>query len=252
VVVADRYYCSYWLVAMLQELDVAVAFRLHQRRHYDFRRGRKLGQGDHVVAWVKPARPDWMEPALYARLPATLTVREVRVQVAQPGSRTKQLIVATTLLDAEQFSAQDIGDLYHRRWHVELDIRAIKQTLQMEYLVCKKPAMVRRELWAHLLAYNLVRQVLAAAALESGHQPRQLSLAGALQTLEAFRWIFLGQEVGSTDGRSLTTILLVAIGTHEVGDRPNRVEPRKVKRRPKSYGRLNQPRAQARAQLLRN
>ena len=97
-----------------------------------------------------------------------------------------------------------------------------------------------------------MRQVLAAAALESGRQPRQLSLAGALQTLEAFRWIFLGQEVGSADGRSLTTILLVAIGTHEVGNRPNRVEPRKVKRRPKSYGRLNQPRAQAREQLLRN
>jgi hypothetical protein len=249
VVVADRYYCSYWMVALLRQRGVDAVFRLHQRRDDDFRRGRRLGPGDHVVAWAKPQRPEWLDEETYAGLPDELTIREVRFRVETPGYRPEGIVAATTLCDARDYSKGDIADLYHRRWHVELDIRAIKQTLKMDQLVCKTPAMVRRELWAHLLGYNLVRKVMAEAARVRGLSPRQVSFAGAVQTLEAFRWLLLCSR-DEAHGRAYQA-LLVALGTHEVGDRPGRCEPRKVKRRPKQYGRLTKPRAEARAELLR-
>ncbi|HKA56158.1 MAG TPA: IS4 family transposase, partial [Candidatus Binatia bacterium] len=249
VVVADRSYCTYWIVALLAERGVAVVARLHQRRHYDFRRGRRLGPGDHVVGWHKPQRPDWMDAATYARMPDQLTLREVRFRVSVPGYRPEALVVATTLCAADVYRKEDIADRYHRRWHVELDIRAIKQTLKMDQLVCKTPAMVRRELWAHLLGYNLVRKVLAQAAALRGWSPRQLSFAGGLQTLEAFRWLLLGSPAEGCG--TVCRALLLAIASHEVGDRPGRCEPRRVKRRPKEYRRLTQPRAAARAETLR-
>ena len=248
VVVADRYYCTWWLVALLVGCDADVCFRLHHLRHYDFRKGRPLGKGDHVVRWTKPARPAWMDEATYRGLPDSLEVREVRVVVNTPGFRVRQFVAATTLLDAKRYSAADVADLYHRRWQVELDIRALKQTLQMDVLSCKSPEMVRREVWAHLLAYNLVRKVLAQAALAGEVTPRQLSFAGAVQTLNAFRWL-LTVGAGPEDGR-LVRALLLAVATHVVGKRPGRVEPREVKRRQK-VKLLTKPRAQRRAELLK-
>jgi putative transposase len=248
VVVADRYYCSYWMIALLQQQGVAVAFRLHQVRHYDFRRGRRLGSDDHIVVWTKPQRPKWMDAQQYAALPDSLTVRELRFRVAATGYRSKEIVVATTLCDDEAYSKEALADLYHQRWHAELDIRAIKQTLQMDQLSCKTPEMVRREFWVHLLGYNLVRKVMAEAAWYKGLCPRQLSFAGAVQILEQFRLLLL---LGSEEMRRKVTVLLwLAVATHEVGDRPGRVEPRCVKRRPKSYPPLTKPRQEARAELL--
>ncbi len=134
VVVADRYYCSYWMIVLLQQRGVAVVFRLHQLRHYDFRRGRRLGNDDHVVVWTKPPRPKWMDAQQYAALPDTLTVRELRFRVTHKGYRSKEIVVATTLCDAVDYSKEELADLYQQRWHVELDIRAIKQTLKMDQL----------------------------------------------------------------------------------------------------------------------
>ena len=247
VVVADRYYCTWWIVALLQQRGVEVCFRLHHLRHCDFRKGRRLGAGDHVASWPKPDRPKWMDEGTYAALPASLAVREVRVLVNTPGCRVRCFIAATTLLDAERVSAAEVGDLYHRRWHVELDIRAIKATLKMDILSCKTPAMIRREVWAHLLAYNLTRKVLAQAALAGDVTPRQLSFAGCVQTVNAFRWL-LAVGVAEPSGRLLRALLL-AVATHRVGNRPGRVEPREVKRRPKGK-RMTRPRAQRRAELL--
>jgi Transposase DDE domain len=248
VVVADRYYCTWWIVALLRRRGVEVCFRLHHLRHCDFRKGRRLGKGDHVATWPKPDRPKWMDEDSYAALPASLTVREVRVVVNTPGCRVRSFIAATTLLDAEQVSAAEVGDLYHQRWHVELDIRAIKATLKMDVLSCKTPAMIRREVWAHLLAYNLTRKVLAQAALAGDITPRQLSFAGGVQTVNAFRWL-LAVGVAESSGR-LRRALLVAVATHRVGNRPGRVEPREVKRRQK-VKLMTRPRAQRRAELLR-
>jgi len=120
IVVADRYYCTWWLVTLLVAAGADVCFRLHHKRHCDFRTGRKLGQGDHLVSWPKPARPDWMDEATYLALPDAVEVREVRVVINTPGFRVRQLVVATTLVDAQRYSALAVGELYHRRWHVDI------------------------------------------------------------------------------------------------------------------------------------
>jgi putative transposase len=248
VVVADRYQCSYAQIALLLEQGADVAFRLHQCRHSDFRRGRRLGREDHVVQWTRPRRPTWMTEEQYQLLPATLELREVRVTIATPGTRTRVLTVVTSLLDPQDYSRDDVADLDHQRWHVELDIRNIKQTLHMEILNCQTPEMLAKEIWVHLLGYNLVRQALAAASRECGVSPRQLSFAGGVQTLTAFRWLLQCSE-GAALARACR-VLFVAIGTHRVGDRPDRVEPRRVKRRQQLYPLLNQTREEARAELL--
>lgn len=248
IVVADRYHCSYFMIALLMQLGVDVVFRMHQIRHYDFRRGRRLGRNDHVVEWQRPQRPTWMDVATYHTMPETLTVRELRFNVETPGFRTREIVVATTLLDENTYSKDEIADLYHQRWHAELDLRSIKQTLGMDELVCKTPAMARKELWAYLLGYNLARKVAAQAAIEHGLRPRQISFAGTVQTLESFSTLLLA--VDSHNRLQMYASLLKAIATHRVGDRPGRVEPRRLKRRCHKYPLLTQPRAQARERLL--
>jgi putative transposase len=248
IVLADRYYCSYFMVALLRERGVDLVFRLHQRRDVDFRRGRRLGRDDHVVVWQRPARPDWMDEETFARMPRALTVREVRTQVATPGFRVEELVVVTTLLEAEDYSQEEITDLYHQRWHVELDIRAIKATLQLDMLRCLTPFLLEKEIWATFLGYNLVRKVSCQAALLAGKHPRQISFTA---TLQAVRGGWESQtHARATGRRALGHALLVALGKEEVGDRPDRCEPRAVKRRPKPQALLTVPRAEARAALL--
>jgi hypothetical protein len=248
VLLADRYYCSYWIVAMALARGVQVVFRKHHLRPTDFRTGRRLGRNDHVVTWSKPVRPAWMEVAEYEALPATLALREVRTQINKPGCRVQELVVVTTLLDADVYPMMDILDLYHERWQVEIDLRFIKTQMKMEILRCQTPEMVRKEIWAHLLAYDLVRKVMAQAAVEHGLSPRQLSFAGAMQTLNEFRSVLL--TAAAAELPALAADILRAIASHRVGDRPDRWEPRKVKRRPKGYSRMLKPRAEERAACL--
>jgi hypothetical protein len=248
VVLADRYFCSYFMIALLRELDIHFVGRLHQCRGCDFRRGRRLGREDHVVRWTRPARPAWMEQATYERMPLTLEVREVGVQVNQPGFRVESLVAVTTLLDADRYTREDLAELYHQRWLVELDIRSIKISLSMDVLRCKTPEMVRKEIWTCLLAYNLIRRTMLQAALVAELSPRQLSFAAAMQKIAAsYETIVVIQE-----DRALTLIEVHVrdLGGARIGDRPNRVEPRKIKRRPKPQQLLTVPRAEARAALL--
>jgi len=249
ILLADRYYCTYWLVAQAQALGKDVVFRLHHRRDYDFQRGQRLGPEDHVVLWHRPERPDWMDEATYAAMPATLTMRELRVVIDTPGCRCADIVVATTLTDAVQYPKDAIGDLYHDRWHVEPDIRAIKQHLQMDHLRCKTPFMIAKEIWAHFLGYNLIRKAACQAALLQQVHPREVSFTATRQTINA-AWsqltlADLAERV--RQGRCL----LREVGKQRVGDRPDRYEPRVVKRRPKPYKYLREPRQQAQARLLR-
>jgi hypothetical protein len=244
ILLADRYYGSYWELALVQQRGADLVTRLHQRRRADFRGGRRLGREDHLVTWTKPARPDWMDEATYAALPQTLEVREVRVQVGQRGFRTRVLVVVTTLRDEEAFPRSDLAVLYRMRWLAELDLRALKQTLRMDVLRCQSPGLVRKEVWAHLLAYNLVRGLMAQTAREAGLLPVQLSFKGAVQTVNAFAavlWTATAAELEEVCQR-----LRAAVAAQLVGDRPNRVEPRARKRRPKEYPLLKHPRDKAR------
>jgi hypothetical protein len=246
---ADRFYCTYWLVALAQARGVDVVFRMHHRRDYDFRRGERLGSEDHVVVWQRPACPEWLDAPTYATIPATLTVRELRVRIATPGCRTQVLVVVTTLTDAVAYPKEDIADLYHKRWHAELDIRAIKQSLKMEHLRCRTPFMVEQEIWMYFLAYNLVRKVSAQAALTQGRHPRDVSFTATKQAVAAF-WSQATLTTSAAERLRQGQALLPTLGTKPVGNRPDRCEPRAVKRRPKEYDRLMKPRAQARAELL--
>jgi hypothetical protein len=244
---ADRSFGSSWELALARQRGADLVCRLPQRRRVDFRRGRRLGPEDHVVAWAKPARPDWRDEATYAAVPATLAIGEVRVRVRHPGFRTQVLVVVTTLLDPQAFLRQDVALLYRIRWYAELDVRALKQTLQMDGLRGLSPERVRKEVWAHLLAYNLLRGLMAQAAQAVGVLPVQVSFKGTLQAVNAFAavlWSATGAEL-----EDLCRRLCEAIGSHQVGERPNRYEPRKRKRRPKPYPWLHEPRSQARARL---
>ena len=148
VLLADRHYCSYFMVALLLALGVDFVVRLHQCRTADFRRGRRLGPGDHVVTWQRPDQPEWMDDATYATMPESITVREVQVEVREPGFRTESFVVVTTLLDAETYTADDVGELYRKRWLAELDIRVVKSTLGFDVLRCLSPEMARKEVQA--------------------------------------------------------------------------------------------------------
>jgi hypothetical protein len=246
VLLADRLYCSWFEMALLKQRGVDVVLHQHQSRRTDFCMGQSLGRRDHLVRWPKPDRPDWMERDVYASLPNELEVREVEVTIRRNGFRPVKLIVATTLLDAEEYRPEDLAEAYWQRWQAELDLRSIKEVMQMGELRCKTPAMVRKEIWAHLLAYNLIRGVISQAAAEHGRRPCQISFKGALQTLTAFQPILLY----SRDMSEAYRRLLTAIVAHRVGDRPGRVEPRAKKRRKKNYAILTKPRPLARKRLM--
>lgn len=243
VVLADRYYCSYFMIALLRELGIDVVTRLHQCRPQDFHRGR-----DHLVTWTRPQRPDWMDQATYDRMPPSLTLREVHVQVNQPGFRVDSLIVVTTLTDTDAYASDDIAELYHQRWLVELDIRALKITLNMDVLRCKTPEMVRKEIWTCLLAYNLIRQRILQAAMLAQRSPRQISFTAAMQKIAATWQTILLCDAPLAE--RLIEVHLRDIATHRIGHRPDRVEPRATKRRPKPHPLLTTPRHEAKAKLL--
>jgi hypothetical protein len=249
ILLADRLFCTYFDLAMLHGRGVDVVTRVHQQRRVDFRRGQRLGRDDHVVRWTKPRRPDWLDDDTYHRLPDQFAVREVRVRVTIPGFRSRTVIVVTTLRDADTYPARDVAELYRARWHAELDLRSLKQTLQLDILRCGTPAMVRKEIWVHLLAYNLIRRVMADAAEKHGVLPRDLSFKTALESLLAFA-PYLAM-MSSPRAATYYDHLLDAVARHRVGDRPDRYEPRLKKRRPKAYGKLQEPRVTARKRCRR-
>jgi hypothetical protein len=243
VMLADRLMCTWTEMVMLKQRGVDCVCRLTSHRKADFRRGKSLGKDDHIVKWLKPAKPRSIDRKTYDALPEFLMIRECRVRVEQPGFRVKTLIVATTLLDADEFTKDDLAQLYRARWNAELDLRSLKQTLQMDVLRCKTPELVRKELWTHVLAYNLIRTIMAQAATKHGIEPRTISFKGAVQTLEAFQPVIALQgEHNSAFRKILYEHLLDAIAKHRVADRPDRYEPRLRKRRPKHYGFLRKPR----------
>ncbi len=240
IVIADRYFSGYFLLAWLIRQEVDVVVRQHQLRRTDFRLGKRLGAKDHVVVWVRPPRPTWMDAATYALMPETQSLREVRI-----GGLT----LVTTLVDAGQVSKKELLTLYHARWQVELDLRSIKTVMQMDVLRCKSPAMVKKEIAVHMLAYNLVRAVMAQAAFLGHVVPRQLSFKAALQLIRAFEE---NLRHAPRDRLALRrAYLLAGIAQLRLPVRPGRLEPRAVKRRPKPTPILTQPRHVLKTALFR-
>jgi len=253
VLLADSLLANWATIVLLRERRVELVSRLNKaHRKADFRRGRRLGADDHVVRWAKPTSIRSLDRETYHALPDSVTVREARVRVRQPGFRTRSIVVVTTLLDPKQTTKEDLATLYRARWHNELDLRSLKSAMQMGELRCKTPELVRKEVWAHVLAYNLIRTVMAQAAARRGVAPRTISFTGAMQTLEAFQPLLeFGAAREAASRLGLYHDLLDAIATHRVGDRPDRYEPRLKKRRRNNYDWLTKPRAELKRKMAK-
>jgi len=245
VLVLDRYFSGWFDIALLQQRGVDVVVRKHQLRATDFRTGQRLGKDDHLVVWAKPPKPKWMDSETYKSLPQSLRLREIRIHVTRPGFRTQELMIVTTLLDSEDYTHDDLATVYRQRWHAELNLKSLKIVMQMDHLRCKEPHRVRNEFYMHLLAYNLIRQVMGEAALKSGNCPSEISFKGTMQTLNQF--LPMLPDAVSLD--HWYDSLLEAIATHIVGDRPDRIEPRCRKRRPKKFKNLREHRAAYKTRL---
>ena len=240
IVLGDKGFCSYCHVASLRGRPVDVVVTLNRSRLPNLERIRKLGKNDVLYRWNKPHdKPDGFTAEEFAALPPSIDVRIVTVAVQNRGFRPEQLEIVTTLLDEEEFPPSEIAELYRRRWMCELYLRDLKTTLQMDQLRCETPEMVRKEIFTHLLAYNLIRTQLAQAAYYLDMLPQQISFKGTIQAVTAFE----------TYCRNITldelAIKIATIGYSQVGKQPGRSEPRKIKRRPK-YDFLTEPREVAR------
>jgi len=247
VAVFDRCFCSYWTFAALMRRGAHVCARLHQNRAKAGGEHDEAPACDRPVTWTRPARPAWMSPSDYQKTPEQLHLRELHFDVHAPGRRTETLIVVTTLTDPTAYPAARIAALYAYRWNAELDIRQIKQTLGLDHVRCLSPHMVRRELAVTLLAYNLIRKVIATAAAVHGKRPRQLGFTRACQEVLS-SWMLISTGT-CRDARGLWCQMLRRIAAHEVANRPGRIEPRKLKRRKHRYPLMTKPREQLREEL---
>jgi len=249
IALMDRYYCSFMMIALLLDQGTQVCARKHHLRHTDFRRGKRLGKNDHLIVWTRPQRPTWMDEETYAKIPESLVLREIRYNIVERGRRTRTIEVITTLVDADEYSKDDIAELYGFRWNSELDIRSIKSNLNLDHVRCKSPEMVRREVWTTLLGYNLIRTTAAGAALLHGKQPRQISFTSTCQYVLASWMQLSGGLIDESRLEGYLLSMLKQISNCEVANRPGRLEPRVLKRRRHGYKLMQKPRAELRAEL---
>jgi len=245
ILVADRYYPSYFTIAMLLGRGVDLVSVSHHARKVNFRSGHVLGPKDHIGEWEKPSvRPEWMDEATYSAMPATIRVREFVIDIDGRTGRKERAIVVTTITDPT-IPQKELADLYWQRWNCEVDIRSLKHSLHLDILRCKTPEMCKKELWAHVLAWNLLRGTMTESAKVHGVEPRQLSVKGAMQAVESFTPAMM-----SIDGsETLYNAFLSTVSAHRVGNRPGRIEPRFKKRRPAWDQYMTIPRHKSRRRL---
>jgi len=253
IVLADRFYCTYSEVAQLLSRGCDGVFRLQgaRARKMDFRGGKRLGKNDRLVTWTRPKLcPRTLCPEQFALLPETLNVRVLRVHTRIPGFRSQTIMVATTLLDPNDYPLETIAQLYADRWTVELRLRDLKTTLGMDVLRGKSPDVVCKEIYMHVVAYNLIRALMWQAAETHHRSLHRLSFAGTMQRFEVMA-PYLYLFCGTAKALKLYQLLLKWIAGDILPYRPGRIEPRAVKRRPKQYDLMNKPRHQLRQALLR-
>ena len=238
VVLADALFDDYFIACELCDRDIALVARAQYVRAGSWT-AESRPNGDEILVWQRPGKPRGMTREQYRSYPKRLLMRQVTVDARDKNNRVKQFKVVTTILSLS-VDGKQIGDLYDRRWDGEVDIRSIKSTMQMDILRCKTPDMVHKEIWTHLLAYNLLRTVMSVAAYENDIEPRKVSFKGVKQALTAFAPKI--EAAWPEDRAPLIDAMFTTIAYHRVGNRPGRWEPRAVKRRPKRGSRLTQPR----------
>jgi hypothetical protein len=251
VLLADRYFGCYRALALVRRRGAHAVCRLHASRGADFRRGQRLGRQDRRVTWTRPtAVPAGLTRKQWLAFPATLTVRLVRVLVEEKGFRTRRVTLVTTLLDARKYPPSALAALYRRRWQVELSFRQMKTTMGMEHLAVRTPAMIERALAMHLLAYQLIRALMQEAAQAWDVPLERISFKGAVDATWHFGQALLRAKT-KRQRTALLAKLLRMLAADAVPQRPGRIEPRLLKRRPKRFGRLERPRPCYRRAALR-
>lgn len=243
--VADCFYCTYWIVAACKNKGVNIVMKNHDKRDDDPLGAKRIDKHERTTVWLRPPRPSWMSQEEYAACPEQIEIRLVDVLIEQPGFRSKKYTIATTILETNVFTRHWLTEVYRSRWLVELDIRSIKCSLGMDIVRAKTPAMVQTEIWSCLLAYNLIRMKMLQSCAINRRMPRTLSFTTTLQLL-ANNWLLASVMLTSE---------LVALGqqtssSEVVGNRLNRIEPRANKRRPKILALLNKPRHTARLDIM--
>ncbi len=240
--VADRGFCSYVLLALLLLRKVPSVFRLHEARPSDLRKGTRLGKGDRLFTWRKPyEKPSWLPQSWWQKIPAQLSVRVLRFKLCRRGYRPASVTLVTTLLDPQAYTAQEIAELYARRWKIELWFRDIKTSMGMETLRCKSPQMVHKELEMFFIAYNFIRALMAQSGAINDVAVERMSFKGAVDSVRQFS-LAIAQARSKRRQHQLIAQLLEVIARDQVPDRPGRREPRAVKRRPKPFQLLNRHR----------
>ena len=242
LVVADRGFCNFVLIAVLLLRGVGSLFRLHQSRHIDWRKGKRLGKNDRLFTWTRPPhKPRYLPNCLWKRIPCELPVRVLRFQLKVPGFRPESVTLVTTMIDAQKYPASEVALLYVRRWKIELWFRDIKTSMGMEVFRCKSPRMVHKELEIYLIAYNLIRALMAEASAIYQVTLDRISFKGTVDATRQFS-IAIVQARSKKKQRQLVNELLAVLARDEVPARPGRREPRAVKRRPKPFPLLTEHR----------
>jgi Transposase DDE domain len=250
--VADRGFCTYVLLALLLLRGIFGVFRLHQARPANLRKGKRLGKNDRLFTWQRPLqKPRWLPQSWWQKIPAQLSVRVIRFKLCRKGYRPESVTLATTLVDAQKYPAQEIAELYARRWKIELWFRDIKTSMGMEVLRCKTPAMVHKELEMFLIAYNALRCLMLQAKAANDLELDRMSFKGTVDSVRQFS-LAIAQARSKKKQQQLIAELLETVARDQVPDRPERTEPRAVKRRPKAFPLLNKPRDQFREIAHRN
>ena len=243
VALGDRIFGTFADICLLSARDVDSAFRVHGARKTDFTKGKRLARWDHIVEWVKPKQcPKGLKRKLYNQLPERMLLRETRFHIPKKGFRTEDVTLVTTLLNPLEYTRIALAELYGLRWHAEIDIKHLKTTMAMEHLPSKTPSMVRKDFYVHLLAYNLIRTVQQEASRQQKVDPLALSFCATIQHLSNFACL-LAHATQQQRAYEYTQLIYL-VSTEKLPFRPNRVEPRMIKRRPKKYPRLSAPRQQ--------
>jgi hypothetical protein len=244
---ADRAFCTYEIIALLQARGAHCVMRLHQARHrvLDLRQGKKLGKNQRLVSWTKPAKQSprsILTPAAWEALPASLDIRLIWFHFKDRQGKKRRMVLTTTLLDADQYPWEELGALYSGRWDIELRLRDVKTTLQMEAFRVKTPAMAHKTMEMALIAYNLIKATCQEAAQREGEDLRLMSFKGALDTVIAFSGRYLGRQKHVQAVKRIWQSMIETIAQKTIDLRLGRKEPRAIKRRPKSYSYLTAPR----------
>jgi hypothetical protein len=243
VILADCGFCSYADFFLLSQRRVDCVMRNHPRRNVGIRPLKRLSKGDRIIQWLKMRQsPEWLNKAQWLLIPDTIPVREISFSIDLPGFRTHSITIVTTLLNPKLFPKHAFAELYRKRWMAELFLRDIKITMGFDVLRCKSPLMIEKELCMHIIAYNLIRALICQAAHTHHLSPSQISFKGTLATARQWAPLLAAAHLNKHKSQLLFDLLLQYLARDPLPNRPNRVQPRARKRRPKNYQLLNKPR----------